>query len=424
MKSKLLLLFFTSSFFAQGYTSFFTGNTTNITTSPLAGTCLMGGATENDNAMKWLLQRANGGDVVVLRTSGGSGYNNYFFSQLGIAVNSVETLLITSAAGAVNPYVLDKVSKAEMIWFAGGDQANYVNFFKDNAMEDVLNAHVNEKQAPIGGTSAGMAILCGRYFSAINGSVTSAQALANPYASNITLGTNDFLSLPFLSNVTTDTHFDSPDRRGRLTTFLARRTTDSGLVSYGIACNEYTAVCIDAAGNARVFGDFPNYQEFAYFVQTNCVVPFVPENCSSGSSLTWNRNNEALKVYKVAGTQTGVNTFNVSNFMSGTGGSWENWTANNGVFASTAGMPIVCLLNTNTFNKDDFKVYPNPAENELYVEGVENAELLILNMQGQIVLKIQLNSDKKIDVSNLKSGMYMLNIIGAKSSLTYKILKK
>ena len=153
-----------------------------------------------------------------------------------MTVNSVETLVITSVAGAINPYVLNKVANAEMIWFAGGDQWNYVSFFKDNALEDLLNNHINVKHAPIGGTSAGMAILGRNYFSAQNGSVTSTQALNNPYHSNITLGTNDFINIPILNNVITDTHFDNPDRKGRLTTFLARLNSNSFYNNYGIAC--------------------------------------------------------------------------------------------------------------------------------------------------------------------------------------------
>lgn len=52
--------------FSQGYTSYFTGNPVNATPVPEFGVCLMGGATEHDEAMKWLLRKANGGDVVVL----------------------------------------------------------------------------------------------------------------------------------------------------------------------------------------------------------------------------------------------------------------------------------------------------------------------------------------------------------------------
>ena len=241
---------YSASFFAfsQGYTSYFTGNNTNISTNTEFGVCLMGGATEHDNAMKWLLQKANGGDVVVLRSSGSNGYNNYLYSELGIQVNSVETLVITSVAGATNPYVLNKVANAEMIWFAGGDQYNYVSYFKNNQLEDLLNNHINIKNAPIGGTRAGMAILGQFNFSAKNGSNTTSQALAKPYHPNVTKGYDDFLNVPFLQNVITDTHYDNPDRRGRHATFMARNRNLVNENVYGIACNEFVAVCIGDDG--------------------------------------------------------------------------------------------------------------------------------------------------------------------------------
>ena len=82
MKKILLLIFLIPlTIFAQGYTSYFTGNATNITTTPTAGTCLMGGATESDNAMRWMLQHANGGDIVVLRCSGSNGYKNNYYNH-------------------------------------------------------------------------------------------------------------------------------------------------------------------------------------------------------------------------------------------------------------------------------------------------------------------------------------------------------
>ncbi|GAB5562949.1 MAG: hypothetical protein Wins2KO_00120 [Winogradskyella sp.] len=239
--------------FGQGYTEYITGSTTDVNTSHESGICLMGGASENDEAMAWFLNKANGGDVVVLRASGSDGYNNYFYSQLGVTINSVRTFVITSQAGATNPYVLDKVNNAEAIWFAGGDQFDYVTFFKDNAMEDALNNFVNVKGGVIGGTSAGMAILGHAYFSAENGTVTNAQALSNPYHNRMTLGYNDFLDISFLEHAITDTHYDDPDRRARHTTFLARYATDNSSRAFGIACNEYTAVCVDQDGKAKVY---------------------------------------------------------------------------------------------------------------------------------------------------------------------------
>ncbi|MFT4801282.1 MAG: hypothetical protein ACI93N_001052, partial [Flavobacteriaceae bacterium] len=99
MKISFSILFFIIplSFFAQNYTSYFTGDTTDVTTNHQYGVCLMGGATEHDEAMKWFLLKADGGDVVVLRASGSDGYNDYFYSELGITINSVETLVINNA---------------------------------------------------------------------------------------------------------------------------------------------------------------------------------------------------------------------------------------------------------------------------------------------------------------------------------------
>lgn len=423
MKKILLLIFFPTVLFSQGYTSFFTGNTTNITTVTSPGTCLMGGATENDNAMKWLLQKANGGDIVVLRSTGTDGYNGYFYTDLGITVNSVETLVITSVAGATNPYVLNKVANAEMIWFAGGDQSNYVNYFKNNALEDLLNNHITIKNAPIGGTSAGMAILGGKYFSALNGSVTSAQALSNPYNPLITLGINDFLDIPFLQDVTTDTHFNNPDRKGRLMTFLARNSADQNMRSFGIASNEYVAVCIDGSGKAIVYGDYPNYQEFAYFLQANCQNDFTPETCFVNNNLTWNRNGEAVKVYKVPGTMNGSNYFQLNDWQTGSGGSWENWKVINGVFSSYAGNPSTCLLKINEFSSNEIVVYPIPFTDEISIEGFEG-NIKIVDLNGKILIEKQLSKHENINTRNLNLGVYVIQLKRNGKVISKKIIKK
>ncbi|MCE2713443.1 MAG: hypothetical protein LW688_13050, partial [Cryomorphaceae bacterium] len=59
--STLIFLFFKIS--AQSYTSYFTGNTLDVVTNSKGGICLMGGASEDDEALKWFLDSANGGDV-------------------------------------------------------------------------------------------------------------------------------------------------------------------------------------------------------------------------------------------------------------------------------------------------------------------------------------------------------------------------
>lgn len=258
------LMLFPYISFGQSYTSYITGNTQDLATNPSGGICLMGGASEDDNAMKWFLQRANGGDVLVLHASGGNGYNNYLYSDLGVPVNSVETIVCHDAAASSNAYVLQKIQQAEAIWFAGGDQWRYISYWRNTPFNEALNEAIQERNIVIGGTSAGMAIQGKYYFSAENGTVNSATALANPFSGLVRVDTTAFIQNTFLQEVITDTHFDNPNRKGRLVVFLARIRHDYGTFAKAIACDEYTAVCIDESGMAKVFGRFPNAECLFY----------------------------------------------------------------------------------------------------------------------------------------------------------------
>lgn len=341
--SKLILtLIMSTTTFAQSYTSYFTGDTSDAETSASYGICLMGGSTEDDNAMKWFLEKAIGGDIIVIRASGSDGYNNYFFSELGIEVNSVETIVFHNATASTDNYVLEQIANAEAIWIAGGDQAVYLDYWKDSPIEDLLNNHINTKQAVIGGTSAGMAILGSSYFSAENGTVYSAEALEDPFNNYMTLGHHDFINIPWLTNTITDTHFSEREREARLLVFLARMYDTLDSRSFGIACDEYTAVCIDQNGIANVYGEWPNYEDYAFFVQMNCEEGNAPEQMQSGIPFTWNFNGQAAKVYKVGGTTDGGNYFDLNDWQTGNGGTWQHWYAIDGVFHSEDGSPANC----------------------------------------------------------------------------------
>ncbi len=423
-KITLLLVLSFQALFAQNYTEYLTGNATDVTTNHQSGVCLMGGAGEQDAAMIWFLNQSDGGDVVVLRASESDGYNNYFYSELGVTINSVRTFVINNAAGAIDPYVLEKVANAEAIWFAGGDQYDYVKYFKDNVMETTLNTYINTKNGVIGGTSAGMAILGSSYFTAEYGGLDSAVALSNPYHPRVTLGTNDFLDIPFLADVITDSHFANRDREGRLSVFMARYSEDNKKRSFGIACNDYTAICVDANGKARVYGDFPAYPESAYFLQSNCVADNAPENIQKFSPLTWNRREEAMKVYKVPGTKTGANSFDLSDWTTGEGGTWENWSVNAGVLKISAGANPMCdilsILDFETFNAE---IYPNPVADKIFIKSKSPVQSFkVYNVLGK-EFSSTLSNGNKIDVSSLSSGLYVLKLYSETSEQTFKIIK-
>ena len=410
---------------AQSFTSFFTGDPSDVTPTPDFGICLMGGATENDNAMIWFLEKANGGDVLVLRASGSDGYNDYFFSELGVTVNSVETILIHNAAAASDPYVLQQITNAEAIWFAGGDQYNYVSYFKNTFVAQLLTNHVVVKGGVIGGTSAGMAILGDHYFSAENGTVSSAQALGNPYHNRMTIGSQDFIDLPFLENTITDTHFDSPDRRGRSTAFLARIATDFQVRSFGIASEEFTAVCIEENGDARVFGSYPDSNDFAYFMQANCTEDFAPENCTAGNALEWNRDGEAIKVYKVPGTEDGINTFNLADWETGSGGDWENWSAVNGVLQTTSGSnPNCSSLGLEDETAITAVAYPNPFVEYIQMDTAITTDYELYTINGQRVLSGTSNGQEIIETDALASGIYFLELKTSTNTQVLKLIKK
>ena len=403
---------------AQNYTSFFTGNSTNVSVAPFGGVCLMGGATEDDNAMRWFLERANGGDVLVIRASGSDGYNDYFFSQLGITINSVETIVFNNATAAQEAYIHERINEAEAIWIAGGNQWNYVSYWRNTPIAERINSAINDRNIVIGGTSAGMAILGGAYFTAENGTVTSLQATNDPYNSKMAISNDAFLQVPYMSNVITDTHYDDPDRRGRHFAFLARAMTDYGETYYGIACEEYTAVCIDPDGMARVFGGYPDFNDAAFFLIPNCALEDgTPEQCTSGQPLTWDRNDLAVKGYQIYGTPTGLYTFDVANWNMGTNGFWQDWSANEGLFQVThPGEPLDCMMvNTEEIaGLQGVRIYPNPVTGgqlNVSLNAFETGKLVLYSSSGQRMTQWPLTElNNQLTLPQLPNGMYQLEI--------------
>lgn len=424
MKNLLLLLFLTPMIiFGQNYTSYFVGNPSNIVTEAKGGVCLMGGASEHDNAMRWFLEQANGGDVLVLRTSGTDGYNDYMLNQLGVAVNSVETIVCNNASASQETYIHDKIKQAEAIWFAGGDQWVYISYWRNTPIDSLINKGIAERKVVVGGTSAGMAIQGHYYFSAENGSVTSSAALNNPFNSSVTVSDQKFLVNEHLHNVITDTHYDNPDRRGRHVTFLSRILTDHQLVGKGIACEEYTAVCVDTNGLCKIYGEYPTYDEDIYFIQPNCELSdFTPETCIVSTPLTWNRGGEALKVYHAKGTLNGTQTFDLTDWKTGTGGVWEHWSIDNGVLTINPGTAPTCTLNQlKKFGNDDVLIFPNPVNGgKVTISSIGEYSIRLTDLNGKEEKVVRINNQLYLD--HLKNGVYILQLSMDEQTYTQKLV--
>ncbi|SEW55007.1 cyanophycinase [Chitinophaga arvensicola] len=301
----------------------FIGDTADVTTPVKGGVVLIGGGGNVDGAFQWMIDRSGGGDVVVLTASGNSGYN-HDIDSLG-KVNSVETLNITSRELANNDTVAYIIRHAEMLFIAGGDQSRYMQQWRGTKVNDAINYLLNEKKVPVGGTSAGCAILSGFYYSGEGGSAVSDSVLANPYDTLVKVYNNDFLHAPYLSSVISDQHYLKRGREGRHVTFMSRIIADDNVFPRGIAPDEKTAVCIDENGVAKVFG-----VSKAYFILSDSLKK--PELCEKGKPLQWNHGGEALKVYEIPATATGNGSFRLSDFdaASASGGTWYWWWVENG----------------------------------------------------------------------------------------------
>lgn len=298
------------------FDSFRIGNPADIATKTTGGLQLEGGGTDQPAAFAWLVTHANGGDVLVLRASGADAYNPFIAKQG--TTNSVETIVFKNRAAASDAYVLDRLAHAEAIFLAGGDQGNYIKYWKDTPVEDAINAAA-KRGVPIGGTSAGLAVMSQFSFAALNDSIVSKDALANPFDPRVTIE-RDFLDLPNMNGIITDSDWVERDRLGRTLVFLARLVEDGfAETARAIAVDSTTAVLMELDGTATVVG-----KTAAYFISA----AKKPAVCKPGEPLTMND----IRIYRV---QPG-GQFNIKTWK-GDGGVAYTLDVNKGVVTSSRG---------------------------------------------------------------------------------------
>ncbi len=424
MKKLYTLLFAATSFVlgAGAQSLGRSGSPTDTVTPCSTGTVLMGGGTDVDAAFKWMIQKSAGGDFVIIRAAGTNAYNSYVYG-LGNA-HSVETFLVAGSAQANDSAIVRAVRKAEAVFFACGNQNDYISY-RGSALGAALDYLANVKHAPIGGTSAGMAIQGYVYYDGIT-NVLSPDVLANPYLSGTGIHYNDFLHNPFLQKTLCETHFNTKGgttsnnitgRQGRLMSFLARMIQDEGMSgAKAVACDEATAVCIDANGLGMVVG-----QGKAYFLRQWCAAP---ETCSTGKPLHFT-NGAKVFVLAAPGNLTtmpaSAKSFPLATWTGGTGGVYEYWTVAGGVLTigQPTGTPPVC----NPTGIDTAPgitlptLSPNPATDIVSLRipaPVRNARITVTDMSGKRLLEKweQWGDVLTMDVSALPAGTYFIFLSG------------
>lgn len=223
---------------------------------PSPGLLLMGGGKRDASALQWFFAKAARGHVVIISASYGKEMGEEFFrTSQGPA--SVEVVVFHARSQSADPAILRKLARADGIFIAGGDQARYVRFWKGTEVARLLDAHVAAGK-PLGGTSAGLAVLGEALYGAMDGnSITSAEAMAAPFGPGVTVE-RDFLHLPLLSGIITDSHFAQRDRLGRLFAFVAKAQHLTGKPMTGIGIDEDAALMVEPDGAARLASPHPD----------------------------------------------------------------------------------------------------------------------------------------------------------------------
>ncbi|MES2691700.1 MAG: serine hydrolase [Bacteroidota bacterium] len=78
-------------------------------------------------------------------------------------------------------------------------------------------------------------------------------------------------------------------------------------------------------------------------------------------------------------------------------------------------------LKESVYNNPSFKIYPNPASNEINIEHAENKDDLkisIYDMTGQLQYETQ-GTERSIPVNDLKNGIYFIQLVNGKGELIH-----
>jgi cyanophycinase-like exopeptidase len=349
----LFLLASNAASAAKAVTYSYLGNpeSTNVTATPVScaqGACspsiaLVGGGYDVGEAFRWMIARAGitkttGGRFVIIRATGTGAYNPYIYSSLGqvdstsprnyemvggidLGVTSVETLVISSRAAAEDPFVLKVVGRANAIFIAGGDQADYYNYWQSTSLNSLIQkaryCRHSGRRHQRRHRHAGPIRL-----RRAERRIESPAALSNPFDKAVTIDplntsskkfvqTGSFVNVASLGKTITDPHFNTRDRLGRLFSFVARigNGCTGGVTNYGdvagIGIDEETAVLISGAPgaakaelavnpyNAENTTSLYTAQNSAYFVKYTSA----PTQCVAGKPLV---DNSGIQVYRLS----------------------------------------------------------------------------------------------------------------------------
>jgi len=155
------------------------GSPDEVVVTHLPGAVLIGGGPDCEAAFQHFILNANGGDLLVLRASGGDDYNQWIY-ELSLnnpalkPLNSVTTIKWLGRQASFDANVINQIRNAAAVFFAGGDQSNYIDYWQQTPVQSILQDKLVD--TTMGGTSAGLAIMGNYIYPAHVGSAESVRA--------------------------------------------------------------------------------------------------------------------------------------------------------------------------------------------------------------------------------------------------------
>ncbi len=236
MKKVFLLFLLLKTFvFAQGYI------------------CAVGGGSEDyndwsDKPYGWIVQKADSGKIIILGADDATDWLPTYFKHLG--AKEAYNKRISNRTTADQQSTYDEIITAKAIFIRGGDQYDYLRYWNGTKTEEAIK-YVFNNGGVVAGTSAGAMVLGTTDFTAKYGTITSRDALRNPYGNKLDLDTT-FLN--FVPDVLFDTHFIERGRLGRMLCFLNKLCDSDIYNTIGVGIDDMTALCIDKDGIGEVMG--------------------------------------------------------------------------------------------------------------------------------------------------------------------------
>lgn len=153
-------------------------------------------------------------------------------------------------------------------------------------------------------------------------------------------------------------------------------------------------------------------------VFTNSYKPSITQNGAVLTSSSAVNNQWYLNGNPISGATSQTYTTTAS-------GSYQVGVSNGNECMTMSDIYTVTTTAINKVSDMDIKIYPNPAKDNIVIEGISEAKIELYNLQGQFIKNMKASGNKtSIDLSDVNNGVYSIRITTDERIIVKKIQKQ